>query len=210
MNMEHEVPQAQEVMTDEEMAGMDSYPYSTSKYPAQSKKRRQKSTKKESTKKRKGQQSTEEYIPLQDINTNDLLRDLGFEVIEEGQQENLPTIQTFGAVKEEPLQCFIHDCKLEKCTSQTGWEYAKCPMYDCFIFTGLDKVNRYLKYFQDQIPVWYKWNKEKLKCFCSEPLVLCESRSEQNPGKMYFKCQKTAANSSNGEMRCLVVKTWVG
>lgn len=56
--MEHEVPQAQEVMTDEEMAGMDSYPYSTSKYPAQSKKRRQKSTKKESTKKRKGQQST--------------------------------------------------------------------------------------------------------------------------------------------------------
>lgn len=118
------------------------------------------------------------------------MRDLGFEVIEEGQQENLPTMQTFGAVKEEPLQCFIHDCKLEKCTSQTGWEYVKCPMYDCFIFTGLDKVNRYLKYVQDQIPVWYKWNKEKLKCFCSEPLVLCESRSEQNPGRMYFKCQK--------------------
>ncbi|KAJ7319170.1 hypothetical protein OS493_036570 [Desmophyllum pertusum] len=100
MNTEHEVPQAQEVMTDEEMAGMDSYPYSTSKYPAQSK---------------RGDKSPPKRSPP----------------------------------------------KRGKDSSQ-----------------------------QDQIPVWYKWNKEKLKCFCSEPLVLCESRSEQNPGRMYFKCQK--------------------
>ena len=75
-------------------------------------------------------------------------------MVEEGQQENLPTMQTLGAVKQEPLECFIHDCKLEKCTSQSGWEYVRCPMSDCFIFTGLDKVHYYLKIAQDQIPIW--------------------------------------------------------
>ena len=119
------------------------------------------------------------------------MRDLSFEVLEEGQQQlKAPPIQTVTTVKEEAMECFIHDCKLEKVTSQTGWEYVKCPMSDCFIFTGLDKVNHYLENAQQQIPVWYRWNKEKLKCFCSEPLVLCESRSEQNPNRMYFKCQR--------------------
>ena len=119
------------------------------------------------------------------------MRDLGFEVLEEGQQQlKAPPIQTVATVKDEAMECFIHDCKLEKGTSQTGWEYVKCPMSDCFIFTGLDKVNHYLENAQQQIPVWYRWNKEKLKCFCSEPLVLCESRSEQNPNRMYFKCQR--------------------
>lgn len=90
-------------------------------------------------------------------------------------------------VKEEPMEYFIHDCKLEKCTSQTGWEYVKCPMSDCFVFTGLNRVNDYLKNVQDQIPTWYKWNKDKLKCFCSHPMVLCQSRSEKNPDRIYFK-----------------------
>ena len=126
-----------------------------------------------------------------DVNTDDLLRDLGFEVLQEGQQQlKEPPMQTVTTVKEKAMECFIHDCKLEKGTSQTGWEYVKCPMSDCFIFTGLDKVNHYLENAQQQIPVWYRWNKEKLKCFCSEPLVLCESRSEQNPKRMYFKCQR--------------------
>ena len=118
---------------------------------------------------------------------------MGFEVVE-GQQENLPTMQTLGAVKQEPLECFIHDCKLEKCTSQSGWEYVRCPMSDCFIFTGLDKVHHYLKIVQDQIPVWYKLNKEKLKCFCSQSLVLCQSCSEKNLGRMYFRCQRNRCN----------------
>ena len=187
--MEYEVPHDQEAMTDEEMVGKN--PYSANKYPMQSKKRKQKSSQKESTKKRKEAKAN---IPLQDIDTNDLLRDLGFEVVEEGQQENLPTMQTLGAVKQKPLECFIHDCKVEKCTSQSGWEYVRCPMSDCFIFTGLDKVYHYLKIVQDQISVWYKWNKEKLKCFRSQPLVLCQSCSEKNPGRMYFKCQRNRCN----------------
>ena len=185
LNMENNVSQAQTVMTDEEIVGMDLHPYSTSKYLAQSNKRKQKSSKRETTKKRK-----EESVPLRDVDTNEFLRELGFEVIDEGQQEDLPTMQSFGAVKEEPMECFFHDCKLEKCTSQTGWEYVRCPMPDCFIFTGLDKVNSYLKNVQSQIPVWCKRDKEKLKCFCSEPLVLCQSRSEKNPDRMYFKCQR--------------------
>ena len=90
--------------------------------------------------------------------------------------------------KQEPLECFIHDCKLEKCTSQSGWDYVKCPMSDCFIFMGLSKIHNYLKNVQDQTQAGYKWDKEKLKCFCSEPLVLCEWRSEHNPGRIYFKC----------------------
>ena len=117
--MEYEVPPDQEAMTGEEMVRKN--PYSTNKYPTQSKKRKQKSSQKESAKKRKEAKAN---IPLQDIDTNDLLRDLGFEVVEEeDQQENLPALETLGAVKEEPLECFIHDCKLEKCTSQSGWEY---------------------------------------------------------------------------------------
>ena len=106
--MEYEVPHDQEAMTDEEMVRKN--PYSANKYPTQSKKRNQKSSQKESDKKRKGAKAN---IPLQDIDTNDLLRDRGFEVVEGGQQENLPTMQTLGAVKQEPLECFIHDCKLE-------------------------------------------------------------------------------------------------
>lgn len=86
------------------------------------------------------------------------------------------------------MECFIHDCKLEKCTSQSGWDYVKCPMSDCFIFMGLSKIHHYLKNVQDQTQAGYKWDKEKLKCFCSEPLVLCEWRSEHNPGRIYFKC----------------------
>ncbi len=185
MNMENKVPQAQTVMTDEEMAGVELQSYSTSKYLAQSNKRKQKSSKRETTKKKK-----EESTPLQDFDTKDLLREFGFEVIDEGQQEDVPTIQTSGAVKEEPMECFFHDCKLEKCTSQTGWEYVRCPTSDFCIFKGLDKVNSYLKNVQSQIPVWFKRDKEKLKCFCSEPLVLCQSRSEKNPDRMYFKCQR--------------------
>ena len=105
--MEYVVPHDQEAMTDEEMVRKN--PYSANKYPTQSKKRNQKFSQKESDKKRKGVKAN---IPLQDIDTSDLLRDLGFEVVEEGQQENLPTMQTLGAVKQEPLECFIHDCKL--------------------------------------------------------------------------------------------------
>ena len=187
--MEYKVPHHQEAMTDEQMVGKN--PYSTNKYPTQSKKRKQKSSQKESTKKRKEAKAN---IPLQDIDTNDLLRDLGFEVVEESPQEKLPAMETLGAVKQEPLECFIHDCKLEKCTSQSGWEYIRCPMSDCFIFTGLDKVHHYLKIAQGQIPIWYKWNKEKLKCFCSESLVLCQSCSEKNPGRIYFKCQRNRCN----------------
>ena len=86
------------------------------------------------------------------------------------------------------MECFIHDCKLEKCTSQSGWDYVKCPMSDCFIFMGLSKIHHYLKNVQDQTQAGYKWDKEKLKCFCSEPLVFCEWRSEHNPGRIYFKC----------------------
>ena len=56
----------------------------------QSKKRKQKSSQIESAKKRKEAKAN---IPLQDINTNDLLRDLGFKVVEEGQQENLPAME---------------------------------------------------------------------------------------------------------------------
>ena len=153
--MEYKVPHDQEALTDEQMVGKN--PYSTNKYPTQSKKRKQKSSQKESTKKRKEAKAN---IPLQDIDTNDLLRDLGFEVVEESPQEKLPAMETLGAVKQEPLECFIHDCKLEKCTSQSGWEYIRCPMSDCFIFTGLDKVHHYLKIAQEQIPIWYKWNKE--------------------------------------------------
>ena len=71
-------------MTDEEIAGMDLHPYSTSNYIAQSTKRKRKSSKRETTKKTK-----EESVPLRDVDTNEFLRDLGFEVIDEGQQEDL-------------------------------------------------------------------------------------------------------------------------
>ena len=113
--MEYEVPHDQEAMTDEQMVGKN--PCSINKYPTQSKKRKQKSSQKESTKKRKEAKAN---IPLQDIDTNDLLRDLGFEVVEESPQEKLPAMETLGAVKQEPLECFIHDCKLEKCTKWLG------------------------------------------------------------------------------------------
>lgn len=123
-------------------------------------------------------------IPIQDVDTTELLREMRFDMSDTQAPQ----------VKEEPMECFIHDCKLEKCTSQTGWEYVKCPMSDCFIFTGLNRVNDYLKNVQDQIPTWYKWNKDKLKCFCSHPIVLCQSRSEKNPDRIYFKCQRNRCN----------------
>ena len=66
--MEYEVPHDQEAMTDEEMVRKN--PYSANKYPTQSKKRNQTSSQKESDKKRKGAKAN---IPLQDIDTNDLL-----------------------------------------------------------------------------------------------------------------------------------------
>lgn len=131
-------------------------------------------------------------------------------MLEEGQQQQqkpLPT-QTLTAVKEEPLEFFIHDCKLDKVTALTGWKYVSCPMSDSFIFMGLDKVHHYLKNAQDKISVWYKWNKEK--CFCSEPLALCESRSEQIQTECTSSAKGTAANSFNGKTTYLAVKTWPG
>ena len=63
-------------------------------------------------------------------------------------------------------------------------------MSDCFFFTRLDKAREYLQDAYQPSPVWYKWKKYILKLLCSEPLALCESRSEQIPNGVYFKCQR--------------------
>ena len=118
------------------------------------------------------------------------MRDLGFEVIQEGQQQKLPAMQSLRPVKEEPLQCFLHNCNLGKRASQTGWQYVTCPHSDCVMFTALENAHKYVQNINSHMPAWYSFNKDKLKCFCKEPLQLCESRSEKNPLRVYLRCQR--------------------
>ena len=150
-------------------------------------------------------------IPLQDVSTDQFLEEMGFNVpyeetivIPSPPADKVLTMHSLRPYREdeckppkvqEPgMECFFHDCKLEKRVSKNGWEYVRCPREDCVIFCGVDQIDYYLENAQRGLITWYRWNADKLRCFCSLPLTLCESKSDKNPFRMYFKCKKNTCN----------------
>jgi len=78
------------------------------------------------------------------------------------------------------------------------WEYYKCPQKDCLVCCGADKVANYQEQFEKQVAqFWLKNLEYKNKCFCRNPLILKISKSEKNPGRMYFGCRKKKCDFFN-------------
>ena len=76
-------------------------------------------------------------------------------------------------------------------TSTGTWSYYRCPASDCFAICGEDEVNRYIAEYQNQVHEYWKTSEDEYnQCYCGYPFILKISKSEKNPGRMYFKCKK--------------------
>ena len=93
--------------------------------------------------------------------------------------------------------CPFHGCLLEHRTSDSGFNYMKCPAeYPCAFIASQQEVHQYLQAVEKQ---WYlqlvintdkmriKW--PKMLCYCDKPSTLKQSKTEKNPGRMYFSCR---------------------
>ena len=60
--------------------------------------------------------------------------------------------------------------------------------------TGVQEAKGYFHTVGSKLIDYYKENWNKLSCFCCGPLVLCQSRSEKNPGRIYFTCKGKQCN----------------
>lgn len=92
--------------------------------------------------------------------------------------------------------CPVHDSEVlqrRQTTQKSGvlWEYYKCPVDHCFVCCGVDRVESYLNQTKSQLHEFYL-SKElvRMLCYCNRPLIMNQSRSENNPGRMFFTCSK--------------------
>ena len=88
------------------------------------------------------------------------------------------------------LVCPYHISHLEKRVSQNGWHYAKCPMFPCVLFCAEEKASAYMRAVHEQVhsDILKMW--KHLLCFCCQPPVLQQSRSDKNPDRLYLCCSK--------------------
>ena len=116
--------------------------------------------------------------PTQDQETHTALQELIQELTE------LPP-----ATYEDSV-CPHHICHLEHRVSQNGWHYVKCPMFPCLLFCAEEKVGPYMRAVHDQVhsDILKMW--KHFLCFCCQPPVLQQSRSEKNPDRMFLSCSK--------------------
>ena len=91
--------------------------------------------------------------------------------------------------------CPIHSSevlqKKETVTEYGYWEYYRCPVAKCFVCCGVDRVEYYVDAAKRQLHDFYLENPlNKLQCYCERPLIVSQSQSEKNPGRMFFRCSK--------------------
>ena len=61
----------------------------------------------------------------------------------------------------------------------------------CFVFCGVECVEYYVHSTKRQLHEFYLENiLDKMQCYCERPLIMSQSRSEKNPGRLFFKCPK--------------------
>ena len=74
-----------------------------------------------------------------------------------------------------------------------GWVYLACEQGRdedknvCFVCTGKDEAPAYLANVRDTVLKYYK--EADMRCYCDGSVLLSESKSETNPGRLYFKCR---------------------
>ena len=116
------------------------------------------------------------------------------EVMEEGEVRD--TLEEMGFEVPAPSpRCFFHPKKeLEKKTSQAGFNYRRCPLKECHVFIGEDRLKYYYACAHDSeklFAVYYVLlRKNLLKCRCQQPMQLCLSYSDMNAKRLYFRCQR--------------------
>ena len=105
-------------------------------------------------------------------------------------QELIPELTELPPATYEDLVSPHHICRLEHRVSRNGWHYAKCPMFPCLLFCAEEKAGPYMRDVHDQVhsDVLKMW--KQLLCFCCQPPVLQQSRSEKNPDRMFLTCSK--------------------
>lgn len=88
----------------------------------------------------------------------------------------------------------MHDQDLEQRETDTQWghwDYLKCPVRGCYVCCGVDQVEPYLASARGQLyEVYRQLPLDKMKCYCCNALTMTMSHSEQNPGRLFFKCSK--------------------
>lgn len=75
--------------------------------------------------------------------------------------------------------------------TQTAWEFAKCPDEDCFVTCGIDTIDEYLEAVKnpEKLDPVYSTERPQTPYVCDAPIRLSLSRSEKNPGHLYFTCR---------------------
>ena len=116
------------------------------------------------------------------------------EVMEEGEVRDILEEMGFEVPAPSP-RCFFHPKKkLEKRTSQAGFNHRRCPLKECPVFIGEDRLKDYYACAHDSeklLAVYYVLlRKNLLKCQCRQPMQLCLSYSDMNPKRLYFHCQR--------------------
>ena len=103
-------------------------------------------------------------------------------------------------VKQEPQcpRCFT-DMTFGSIRHEDGsqWDYYRCPMNrfgtKCYVTCGKENLANYLKAVDEQThPCYAKIPPEKFKCACDMSMIFSISKSEKNPGWLYFKCPRKA------------------
>ena len=75
------------------------------------------------------------------------------------------------------------------------FDYYRCPMTrfntKCYVTSSKENLVAYLKAVEEQThPVYATIPPERFKCQCDLSMILAMSRSEKNPGRLYFKCPR--------------------
>ena len=89
--------------------------------------------------------------------------------------------------------CPIHNSPLTEHEAENGWVYLVCEQGRdedknvCFVCTSKDEAVTYLARVRDRMLKYYKT--ADMRCYCDGSVLLSESKSEQNPGRLYFKCR---------------------
>ena len=121
----------------------------------------------------------------------------------EGWEPNEPTTieELMGQIPDDvPMEvdttCPFHYCLLEYRTSDNGFNYVKCPEYPCAFIASQQELNQYLQAVEKQRHPQLVINIDKMHsewpkmlCYCDKPSTLKQSKSEKNPGRMYFSCR---------------------
>lgn len=97
-------------------------------------------------------------FPLQDVNTEEFLKEIGFvldgitllpapptDSVESYPIQHLD-LGMFPQDDEKQLICPLHGGKLKKCTSRNGWEFLACPKSkfytNCYLMTGIHEAGK--------------------------------------------------------------------